>query len=295
MQKLKVFVFSHNRPNSITTSPLLTDEDIDHVLLLHNKEQEDNYLQANRVKPDNIVVTNQPRGLSYNRNIALEMMEDDEWALFLVDDMKSVTELLNHHKYVENFIPIDMDNQNDWKFKFKEPLTLNNFINRAKEMTEFCDSVNSKLGGFCGIDNPPFRKKHYTFNTFADGRAWVVKKSQLRFDTNVHCIDDYAWNALNLKEFGITVVNQWVLPDFERYTPGGLGTLQERSEQKIKECAYLVENYPQYFAYKEKPGQASLSHITLRPQRKPNWLTPDQLGKPTIHEGDSPEKRANQG
>ena len=277
---MKIFVFTYDRYNTITTSGLLEDEGIDHIVLCHTEEQKENFIKADRVKPERLIATNQPKGLGHNRNIALSMMEDNEWALFLVDDIFNLTELHKHDQYVENFIPITMDNQMEWKYKFKEPLTMKNFVKRATELASFCDEVKSYLGGFCGIDNPPFRKKHYTFNTFADGRAWVVKKSHLRFDPNVHCIDDYGWNALNIKEFGINVVNQWVLPEATRYTPGGYGSIQQRSEQKLKECAYLVEAYAQFIAYKTKVGHPPKSHITLRPQRKPNWLTSQQLGKP---------------
>ena len=277
---MKIFVFTYDRFTSIKTSPLLEDENIEHYLLCHTEEQKENFIKAGRVNPERLIATGQPKGLGHNRNVALDMMEDNEWALFLVDDLKSVTELQNHDKYVENNIPIDMSNQMEWKWKFKEALTMKGFVKRAEQLAEFCDSVNSYLGGFCGIDNPPFRKKHYTFNTFADGRAWVIKKSHLRFDPNVHSIDDYGWNALNIKTFGINVVNQWVLPDSERYSAGGYGSIQQRSKQKLVECAYLVNTFPEQLAYKDKPGHLPKTHITLRPQRKPKWLTSQQLGQP---------------
>ena len=272
---MKIFVFTYDRYATGSTSPMLEDEKIDHYLLCHSEEQKNNFIKAGIVNPDRLIATGNPKGLGYNRNAALDMMEENEWAVFMSDDMRFATELKNHDQYSNNYVPVDMTNQREWKIKFDYPILLKQFIKRAEELTQFCDSVKSYLGGFCGINNPPYRSKHYTFNTFADGRAWVIKKSHLRFDENVHSIDDYAWNALNLLAFGITVVNQWVLPDFARYTAGGYGSVDERMQQKIKECAYLVDNYPNYFAYKDKAGHPSKSHITLRPQPKPAWVAPE--------------------
>ena len=114
----------------------------------------------------------------------------------------------------------------------------------------------------------------------ADGRAWVVRKTKLRFDENVQLIDDLCWTALNIKHFGITVVNQWVLPDCKRYTSGSFGSKEQRMPQKLKEASYLVETYPELISFRKKAGWPEGSHVVLRPQKKPAWLTSHQLCKP---------------
>jgi hypothetical protein len=276
---MKIFVFTYDRFTSITTSQLLEDENIEHIVLCHTEEQKTNFIKGGLVKENRLVVTNKPRGLAYNRNYALDRMEDGEWAVFLVDDLNYVTELLNHKQYDKNYIPIDFDNQGEWKFKFFEPLTMKNFMKRCEELTQYCEEVNSNLGGFCGIDNPVYRAKHYTYNTLADGRAWVVRKTSLRFDENVQLIDDLCWTALNIKTFGITVVNQWVLPDCKRYTSGSFGSKEQRMPQKLKEASYLVATYPELIQFRKKAGWPEGSHVVLRPQRKPGWLNPHQLCK----------------
>jgi hypothetical protein len=276
---MKIFVFTYDRYNSISTSQLLEDENIDHIVLCHTEEQKERFIAGGRVKAERLVVTNKPKGLAYNRNFALDMMEDGEWAIFLVDDLNFVTELHKHEQYVENYIPIDFSNQGEWKFKFVEPLTMKGFVKRSQELVDYCEEVKSNLGGWCGIDNPVYRAKHYTYNTLADGRAWVVKKTHLRFDENVQLIDDLCWTALNIKEFGITVVNQWVLPDCKRYTAGSFGSIEQRLPQKLKEASYLVETYPELIMFRKKAGWPEGSHVVLRPQKKPAWLSDHQLCK----------------
>lgn len=113
-----------------------------------------------------------------------------------------------------------------------------------------------------------YRRKKWKMNVLADGRAWVVRKTHLRFDENVHSMDDYAWTARNLAEFGVVVINNWVLPDCRRYTAGGYGSKEQRMTQKITEARYLVETYPDYVAYKAKAGWPEGSHVTIRQRHK---------------------------
>jgi hypothetical protein len=72
---------------------------------------------------------------------------------------------------------------------------------------------------------------------------------------------------LNLKTFGGVVNNNWVLPLCERYKAGGYGTLEERLEQKKRDCAYLVEHYPDLVCYADKVGQEELSHVKIRQKK----------------------------
>ena len=81
----------------------------------------------------------------------------------------------------------------------------------------------------------PWRDKKYGYWSLVDGRCWLVKKTKLRQDKNVNCIEDYHFTALNLKTFGGVVVNNWVLTDCVRYGAGSYGSLKKRMPQKIKE------------------------------------------------------------
>lgn len=269
---MKVFVFGYNRYDSMSTSLMFEKEGIDHTVLIHTEEAKEEFLKHGTAKENRLLVTNNPRGLAYQRNTALEMMEDGEWALFMVDDLKDVTELRNYDRVTEPSLPITLKNQNHYGDRFKNPITMTKFMQRADELAKKCETLGSHLGGFAGINNPLFRAKHWSFNVLADGRAWVVRKTHLRFDKNVQLIDDLCWTALNIKHFGIVVVNQWVLPDCRRYSAGAFGSIEERLPQKMKEAKYLVDTYPELVAFKEKAGWPYGSHVVLRQRNKPKHL-----------------------
>lgn len=261
-------MFTYDRYETITTSPMLASEGIQHIVLCHDDDARNRFIDAGNVKEDCIIATGQPRGLAYNRNVALEMMEDGEWALFLVDDLKSVTELDTYDEEPGEELPITTANQSSYGPRFKQSLTLRRFIERAEATARYGEVMGAALVGFCGIDNPLYRRKKWKMNVLADGRAWVVRKTHLQFDSNVQLIDDVAWCALNIREFGAVVVNDWVLPDCRRYTAGAFGSKEERMEQKVREARYLVETYPDYIAYKAKAGWPEGSHVVLRQRHK---------------------------
>ncbi len=269
---MKVFVFGYNRYDSMTTSLMLENEGIDHTVLIHTEEAKEQFLKHGTVKENRVLVTNNPRGLGIQRNTAIDMMDEGEWALFLVDDLKDVTELRNYDRVTEPAIPITTKNQGHYAERFKNPITMERFVQRAKELAKKCEASGSNLGGFAAIDNPLFRAKHWTFNVLADGRALVIRKTHLRFDPVVQTIDDYGFTALNIRTFGVVVVNQWVLPDCRRYSEGGYGSLNERMEQKIADAKYLVDNFPDIVAYRDKPGHPYGSHIAIRQRNKPKHL-----------------------
>jgi hypothetical protein len=201
-------------------------------------------------------------------------MTEGEWALFLVDDLKYVSELRNYDRIREPELPITTANQSTYAERFDTRIDLTTFVRRAEQLANFTDNKGGHLAGFCNVDNPLFRSKHYKYNTLADGRAIVVRKTHLRYDENVNLQDDYCFTALNLRTFGVVVINNWVLPDCARYTAGGAGTKQERMNDKIIECSYMVEQYPEWIAIRDKTGWPYGSHVAIRQRKKPAHLEP---------------------
>ena len=266
---MRVFVFTYDRVLAATTSRMLEAESVSHSVLCHNEEQAEAFAAAGTVKARRLIPTGQPKGLSFNRNAALNMMTGGEWALFLVDDLKSVTELSNCDTAPDP-LPITYANQKEYTKRFSSPVSMTKFLDRAEQLAHRCDRDGVLLGGWTSNANTPFRKRRFGRNVFVDGRAIVVKKSALRFDEATPLMDDYSFTAVNIAHGTGTLIDRWLLPDCARYTPGGYGSIAERAPQKISECAYLVDKYPALFAYRAKAGQPDGSHIVLRPQsRKP--------------------------
>lgn len=260
---MRVFVFAYNRYDTMTTSRLLEADGVDHTVLCHTEDDLCMFAGAGTAKLDRLYATGNPKGLAFQFNAALELMDEGEWALFLVDDLKSVTELRNYDTAVDP-LPMTTANQSTYRERFKHPVPMQWFLHRAEHVVWQCTGKGSYLGGWTSNNNPLFRKGHWGRNVLIDGRAWVIRKSHLRFDTNVHIVSDYAFCAENIRTFGSIWQDRWLLPDFDRYGKGGYGTVAERLPQKMQECAYLVEKYPELIAYANKAGQPMGSHIRLR-------------------------------
>lgn len=265
---MRVFVFAYDRFESMTTSRLLGDDDVDHVVLCHGPDDRQRFLEAGTIgESGEIVSTGEPRGLARQRNAALEMMADGEWALFLVDDLFRLTELDTYDTEGGEVLPIDVNTVSRWNPRFKKPISPSTFVDRGRQGARYCDLVGSHLLGWASSGNPLFRRKKWAQRVFADGRAWMVRKSDLRFDLNVETIDDYYWTAANIERFGTTVVNQWILPEARRYTSGGYGSRDARMDQKIEDCRYLVDRFPGLVQYRAKKGWPDGSHVVIRAPR----------------------------
>jgi hypothetical protein len=262
---MQVFVFAHNRYDSMTTSLMLEADGVDHHVIVSSPRRAELFARGNRVLPERLVVTGLPDGLAYSRNAALEMMEEGEWAMFFVDDMKQIYELDTYDTEPGGELDINFENQNAFRRRFRTKIGTDKLIERAKCSIAHMDKIGAHLLGWAGFENPMFRRKKWGYNILADGRAWLVRKTHLRFDMNAQIIDDLCFTAQNIQEFGVVAVDRWILPDFKRYTAGGLGVLSERMEAKMKEAAYLVEAYPELITYKKKAGWPEGSHVALRP------------------------------
>jgi hypothetical protein len=263
---MRVFVFAWDRYDTITTSGLLEAEHVDHTVLVHSQAHADRFAQAGRVRPERLDVTGRPKGLTFQRNAALDRMAPGEWAVFLVDDLLHVTELDGYDRHaITGTIPITTTNQNDWRARFAARTTLTQFLARCQQATSYADQLGANLVGFAGFTNPLFRAKRWKLNCLADGRAWAVRKTALRFDEHVQMIDDVCWTAQNILTFGVVLVDAWILPACRRYTTGGYGSIPARLAQKRREVAYLTATYPQVCAVKAKPGWPAGSHVVIRP------------------------------
>lgn len=267
---MRIFVFTWDRYDSISTPKWFDESGLDYKVLVHDTQKEKQFISHGLIKKENIIISNQPKGLAYNRNFALSLMQPGEWALFFVDDLVEVTELDEYDTFATETLPVDLTNSSVWRPKLKKKITASEFIVRCEEAITKVQLGDINLIGFAGNDNPLFRTQKWKYNVLADGRCWLVRKTNLLFDTNAQLIDDVCWTAQNIQAYGKVLVNQWVLPNCKRYTEGAFGTKTQRMEQKIKECAYLVSTYPDYIQYAEKAGWPPGSHIRIRPTRQNN-------------------------
>jgi len=263
---MKIIIFTYDRYDTITTSKYF--KGVEHTVLCHSEEDKQKFIDAGNIYGD-IIATKQPKGLSNNRNYALDMLEDGEWAIFFVDDLIEITVLTNYSNY-EHKLNCDFDNVKHFRKELKKHCTPKEFINIAKETIKHAEQKGFALCGFSLTDNPLFRDKKYSYWSLSDGRCWAVKKTKLTFDENVQLIDDTYFTALNLKNFGGVVNNNWLLPNCKRYTAGAFGSIKSRMNQKIKECKYLTDTFPEFITYADKKGWEEYSHVKIRQNRTYN-------------------------
>lgn len=280
---MKVFTFFYNRYDSATTSLALAQNGIEHNVLIHSAEDADKFKRGG-VLGGKVVVTGNPKGLAYQRNTALDMMDFGEWAVFASDDFRYVlSQPLELVLSTSRRIEVTNLNQDKLKFKKSEHLLpLRDLFLIFPKLIEIAEANKIHLVGFASNDNPRALKNKFTTRGLADGRLWLVKKSSLRFDHMAQSIDDYAWTVENLLRFGNVLVLNWVLPVFARYTAGGYGTEKERLELKRAECAYLVSKYEPIIRIAKKPGWPEGSHIRLFASNGNIQAARKRLGIPTL-------------
>lgn len=266
---MKVVCFTYNRFEKITTSKALEDAGVDHDVVCHDENAAAQFRAGGRVNPLRLRVSGAPKGLANNRNWYLDnKLETGEWCLMLCDDFIKAREFDAYDQWPNSFLPIDSTVTTHWNRRMRKPVAMDIFVKRAEEVAKECDRHGVLLGGFSAYDNPLFRKSKWKANVLVDGRAMVIKKSALRFDPLAQSIDDYAFSALNLSRGYGTLINQWALADFSRYTKGSYGALSERWEQRRRECAYLCRRFPDLVSYAPKPGFPYGTHIQLRLKKK---------------------------
>jgi hypothetical protein len=258
---VKVFTFFYNRYDTASTSLALAQNSIDHTVLIHTTEDLQKFIKGQTIhgKP---VVTNNGKGLAYQRNSALEMMDTGEWGVFMCDDFQKIK------AYPKEFIfsktqSIDINQQNQNKYRLKNQVTLKEMFNWFPKLIELAEKNNIHLIGFGLHDNPMNLRKKFTTRGLADGRFWLVRKAQYKFDVNAQLIDDVAWTAENLVRHKNVLILNWCVPYFERYTAGGFGSTTERKALRMKECAYLANKFDPLVKIAEKPGWDYGTHIRI--------------------------------
>jgi len=260
---VKVFTFFYNRYETATTSKALHENGIAHTVLVHSAEDLQKFVKGGTIH-GKATVTNNGKGLAYQRNTALEMMDTGEWVVFMCDDFKRI------YSYPEEYIisstkkiPITYQNQEIYRLKRKNEINLKQMFTFFPKLIELAEQNNIHLIGFGLHDNPQNLVNKFTTRGLADGRFWLVKKSNYRFDLNAQLIDDVAWTAENLVRHKNVLVLNWCVPYFERYTKGGFGTTTERKAQRKKECSYLANKYDPLVKIAHKTNWEYGTHIRL--------------------------------
>lgn len=260
---MKVFTFFYNRFETATTSKALFENGIGHNVLIH-KEQDYELFKKGNTLFGNPIVTNSPKGLAYQRNYALDMMDFGEWAVFMSDDFIKVLSYPKERILSKQLhLDVNFENQRQHELQKQKPFNLKQMFELFPKLIEIAELNKIHLVGFGLHDNPLNLRRKFTHRGLADGRMWLVKKSNYRFDINAQSIDDYNWTCENLVRHNNVLILNWTVPYFSRYTAGGYGSESERKELRKKECNYLCNKFNPLIRMAPKANQEYGTHIKI--------------------------------
>ena len=235
---VKVFTLYYDRFETATTSLALKNADIEHTILLHNNKEKFNNLHGEVLQTNNI------KGIQHNLNSGLDLIDDGEWGIFLSDDYKKSFKL-NEDK--TKFIRCDL------KYVY----------NKLLETIKIADKVGSKLVGLNCTGNAMFSKNKFGKYGLIDGRMFAIKKTDFKWRKDISCITDYYATLYHLKKYGGNLILNECYAEFERYSKHGIGTAENRAEEKKKDIRILKNLYPYNIKIKDKPNQPKGTHITI--------------------------------
>lgn len=261
---MKIFINSYNRPDVIST-PMLLDESgtFDYKIILHNKEEYDRYVLNPKIRPETLLVANQPVGMAGIRNWILEnLVKDGEWYM-LLDDNFTEFQCVPGEAY--QAFSIDTKKESEVAKKlFETKVSFRRVIQVAGDSIMMAEKTGAKLIGFGSNLNFFFRSKKFREVGYVIGKMQLIKKTALRYDLNVSAMDDYCWTAQNLEVFGKVLINNYCVGVKKHYAPGGIGVYEDRLAMKLKEVDYMMKRYPGLFRYKVKTGCHPKAEIQVR-------------------------------
>jgi hypothetical protein len=233
---MKIFLMYYDRFETSTTSKMLKKQ---HIVLCHNNKERFKCISKN----GKLIETNEPKGIQNNFNYGLSLLEKDEWGIFMSDDL------------------IDAKRLDDKKFtKCDVEFVLNELIGVLPK----CDVMGVKLVGLNSTGNPFYAKKKYSKYGLVDGRCFAIKKTDFKFHSEINTIPDYYATLYHLTKYGGNLILNYCFLDFERYGKGGLGSVNERIKDKIKDVSLLKSLYPNNVKIKDKPKQPKGSHLIIK-------------------------------
>ena len=254
----KIYTFYYNRYSEATTSLALFYSSVEHIVVFHSDAQRQKF--NSEIIKGEAFVTEHHKGLSGQRNKVLDSVPKGEWVIFCSDDYIQTTAVsdLYASKTKSEEVP-DFD-----KMIAKNVISAKKLYEKTLELIADAEKIGANIAGFASNGNPFYLKNKNKKKGLVEGRWFAMRNTDIRFDENVQTIDDHDITAAHLSDCQPIWVNNWVVPEFARYTSGGYGTLGQRMAQKIKDCYYLVEKYPNVLYFAPKKGLPKDAHIRFR-------------------------------
>ena len=232
---MKIFLMYYDRFKNATTSKLVSKE---HIVLCHDNKDKFTCIGD----PGKLIESKQTKGIQNNFNYGLSLLEDDEWGVFMSDDLIGAKRLKDN-----KFIDCDVE------------YSLNELISILPK----CDKMGVNLVGLNSTGNPFYAKKKYSKFGLVDGRCFAIKKTKFTFHEKINTIPDYYATAYHLNKYGGNLILNYTFLDFKRYEKGGLGSANDRIKDKLKDVSLMKNLFPKNVKIKDKPNEPKGSHIII--------------------------------
>lgn len=245
---MKVFVFAYDRFKTMTTSLALGREGVAHYVLCHSQSDKQRFIDSGTISDRaELIATGNPKGLTRQRNYALDMLKEGECAIFMNDDYVKL-EIFDGY-YTDK---IELNSQDCTHIHWSTNIKFPEFLEEAERLAALFRRTN--LIGFATNGNPLNLRRRYTVNSLIDGRCYIIRNTGLRYDTRFNVLEDHYITAENVARYGNTLRCNWIVPEFSRYTAGGFGKIADRTPLLREEARMLCERYPYFYELKEKKG-----------------------------------------
>lgn len=232
---MKIFLMYYDRYDNATSSKALKYE---HIVLCHNNKN----LFTCIGEKGTCIETNKPKGIQNNFNYGLSLLKKDEWGIFMSDDVL-YGKVLKNGKFEKTDINIVFEM----------------FLNLIKK----ADNTGVKLIGMNSTGNALYAKNKYSKYGLVDGRCFAIKKTEFTWHEKINTIPDYYATLYHLSKYGGNLIANEFFLDFKRYAKGGLGTIQDRIQDKIKDVNILKQLYPKNVKVQNKANEPVGSHIII--------------------------------
>jgi hypothetical protein len=267
---MRVFVPSKNRAKTLRTHKVFPDA----TVVVHTATEATAYRAANPGL--NVVVSGvvgDAYGLTRQREwICKNLAKPGEWFVFADDNIRSIVALVDPY-YDQETLPINIgqyirlqsaDYRTIWRRRLNTLCPTERFLQViASDTIAYCKKIGAHLAGFSLTDNILVRNKKFSACGYAIGKLMLWHNTgRVPFDHTIS-MEDFYHTAINLLQYGVSVVNHYVYPRSGHYQPGGMGTYEERVPVRQRDVRLLMARFPGLFRVKDREGFAPNTDLQL--------------------------------